>query len=83
MDTIMSAQLIEGKIVAKEVRKALKGRIAALKEKGVVPGLAAVLVGDDPASHTYVNSKERACEKLGLYSEIIRRPATIDQAAPT
>lgn len=80
MDTAMSAKLIEGKIVAKEIRKSLKGRIAALKENGVVPGLAAVLVGDDPASHTYVNSKERACEKLGLYSEIIRRPSTIEQA---
>ncbi|MBU0984280.1 MAG: bifunctional methylenetetrahydrofolate dehydrogenase/methenyltetrahydrofolate cyclohydrolase FolD [candidate division Zixibacteria bacterium] len=73
------AQLIAGKEVAKSVRMGLKSRIAALKEKGVTPGLAAVLVGDDPASATYVHSKARACEKLGLYSEIIRRPADLTQ----
>ena len=75
----MSAQLIDGKSVAKQVRADLKSRIAALKEKGTTPGLAAVLVGEDPASMTYVNSKARACEKLGLYSEVIRRPVTITE----
>ncbi len=75
----MSAQLIDGKSVAKQVRADLKSRIAALKEKGITPGLAAVLVGEDPASMTYVNSKARACEKLGLYSEVIRRPVTITE----
>ncbi len=75
----MPAQLIEGKPVAKQVRADLKSRIAALKDKGVTPGLAAVLVGEDPASMTYVNSKARACEKLGLYSEVIRRPTTITE----
>jgi methylenetetrahydrofolate dehydrogenase (NADP+)/methenyltetrahydrofolate cyclohydrolase len=73
-------QLIEGKIVAKEARKVLKTRIAALKERGITPGLAAVLVGDDPASATYVNSKAKACDKLGLYSEVIRKPADLKQA---
>ncbi len=76
----MSAVLIDGKLVAKQVRKDLKERIHALREKGVVPGLAAVRVGDDPASVTYVNSKARACEKLGLYSEIITRPENTTQA---
>jgi len=75
----VSAQLIDGKSVAKQVRADLKSRIAALKEKGITPGLAAVLVGEDPASMTYVNSKARACEKLGLYSEVIRRPVTITE----
>lgn len=75
----MSAQLIDGKSVAKQVRADLKSRIAALKEKGITPGLAAVLVGEDPASMTYVSSKARACEKLGLYSEVIRRPVTITE----
>ena len=75
----MTAELINGKEVAKSVRASLKSRIARLKEKGIVPGLAAVLVGDDPASITYVNSKARACEKLKLYSEIIRKDATITQ----
>ncbi len=72
----MSAELIEGKPVAKAIRKELKPRITALKERGITPGLAAVLVGDDPASTTYVGSKERACERLKLYSEIITKPAS-------
>ena len=76
----MTAQIIDGKEVAKSVRKALKARIAALKEQGITPGLAAVLVGDDPASQTYVNSKAKACEKLGLYSEVIRRPSSLAEA---
>lgn len=75
----MGAQLIEGKIVAKSIRQSLKPRIAALGEAGTVPGLATVLVGDDPASVTYVGSKARTCEKLGMYSEIIKRDASISQ----
>ena len=75
----MTATIIEGKKVSAAIRKGLKPRIAALREKGVVPGLAAVLVGDDPASQTYVSSKARACEKLGLYSEVILRDAGISQ----
>lgn len=76
----MGAQLIDGKEVAKRIRKSLKPRIAALAERGVVPGLAAVLVGENPASVTYVNSKAKACDKLGLYSEVIREPGTLSQA---
>ncbi|MBD3258908.1 bifunctional methylenetetrahydrofolate dehydrogenase/methenyltetrahydrofolate cyclohydrolase FolD [candidate division GN15 bacterium] len=76
----MAATIIDGKAVAKAVRKQLKGRIAALAERGVVPGLAAVLVGDDPASHTYVNSKAKACSKLKLYSEVITKPTDTSQA---
>ena len=71
--------IIDGKEVAKVVRKSLKPRIAALAEKGIVPGLATVLVGDDPASATYVRSKIRACEKLGLYSETVKRDADLTQ----
>lgn len=74
-----TAQIIDGKEVAKTVRKALKGRISVLAEQGVQPGLAAVLVGDDPASATYVNSKARACEKLKLYSRVIIKPADTTQ----
>ena len=77
------ARIIDGKEVARTVRKKLKGRIADLADRGVTPGLAAVLVGDDPASETYVNSKARACRKLGLYSEVIRKPANISQAQLT
>ena len=75
----MSAQLIDGKAVAKHIKKSLKPRIASLKESGVTPGLAAVLIGDDPASATYVRSKAKACEKLGLYSEIIKHDSSINQ----
>jgi len=75
----MSAQIIDGKQIAKEVRAGLKDRIAALKEQQITPGLAAVLVGDDPASETYVRSKARACDKLGLYSEVIRKPSDLTQ----
>lgn len=75
----MTAQIIDGKEVARTVRKALKQRIAALAERGIQPGLAAVLVGDDPASATYVNSKAKACEKLHLYSQVITRPSETTQ----
>ena len=76
----MTAQIIDGKLVAKTIRKSLKQRIRNLARHDVIPGLAAVLVGDDPASATYVNSKERACARLGVYSEVIRRPADTTQA---
>ena len=75
----ISARIIDGKLVAKQVRIALKPRIAELKKRGVTPGLAAVLIGDDPASATYVGSKARACEKLGLRSLVIRKPADFAQ----
>ncbi len=75
----MSAKIIDGKEVAKSIKLSLKPRIAALKEKGIVPGLAAVLVGDNPASQTYVNSKAKACDRLGMYSEVIRQPASLSQ----
>ncbi len=75
----MSAQIIDGKLVAGEIKAKVRARVDALKARGVTPGLAAVLVGDDPASATYVSSKEKACEQLGLYSEVIRKPASTTQ----
>lgn len=75
----MSAQLISGKEVAASVLSELKPRIESLKKRGVVPGLAAVLVGDDPASVTYVNSKVKACKKLELHSEVVKKPQTLSQ----
>ena len=75
----MAAENIDGKRVAKEIKGELKIRVEKLKESGVTPGLAAVLVGEDPASQIYVRSKARACEKIGIYSEVIRRSAEIDQ----
>lgn len=76
----MAAKLIEGKVVADHVLGLLRPRIETLAVRGVTPGLAAVLIGDDPASATYVNSKAKACQKLGLYSEVITRPAATTQA---
>ena len=75
----MTATLIDGKLVAEHVQRETVQRTEILKNKGIIPGLAAVLVGDDPASKIYVNSKARKCKKLGLYSEVISRPATISQ----
>jgi methylenetetrahydrofolate dehydrogenase (NADP+) / methenyltetrahydrofolate cyclohydrolase len=76
----MSGQLIDGKVVSASIKEALKPRVEALKAKGVTPGLAAVLVGDDPASESYVSSKAKTCSELGMYSEVIRRPASFTQA---
>lgn len=72
--------IIDGKVVAQSIKDALAPRIEALKKRGVTPGLAAVLVGNDPASETYVTSKAKACLKLGMYSEVIRKPATLSQS---
>ncbi|ANY68744.1 bifunctional 5,10-methylene-tetrahydrofolate dehydrogenase/5,10-methylene-tetrahydrofolate cyclohydrolase [Paenibacillus sp. BIHB 4019] len=68
----MSAHIILGKQISDLIREEIGADTASLKEKGVVPGLAVVLVGDDPASKVYVGSKEKACQQLGLYSEVHR-----------
>ncbi len=75
----MDAIIIDGKKVSQEIKDELKAKTADLTEKGVTPGLAAVLVGDDPASAIYVRSKAKACQKIGIYSEVITRPANIEQ----
>ncbi|MHC5090391.1 MAG: bifunctional methylenetetrahydrofolate dehydrogenase/methenyltetrahydrofolate cyclohydrolase FolD, partial [Planctomycetota bacterium] len=61
--------------VAADMRAELKEKVAQLKDKGVTPGLAVVLVGEDPASKSYVTAKERACEEIGIYSDDNRLPA--------
>lgn len=76
----MAAKIIDGKVVSEHILGSLKPRIEALASRGIVPGLAAVLIGDDPASATYVGSKAKACQKLGLYSEVIARPASTTQS---
>ncbi len=77
----MSEKVIDGKAIAKKVKEELTSDIEALIKSGVTPGLAAVLIGDDPASHIYVRSKERACKKIGIYSEVIRQPADFPEEA--
>ncbi|HEX9394242.1 MAG TPA: tetrahydrofolate dehydrogenase/cyclohydrolase catalytic domain-containing protein [Gemmatimonadales bacterium] len=67
----MPAKLIDGTAIGAGMRAELKGRIAALKARHVTPGLAAVLVGDNPASATYVKMKGKACEEAGLYHDTI------------
>ena len=67
----MTARLLDGKSVALQIREEVKDNARNLIEEGVVPGLAAVLVGDNPASQLYVNSKAKACQEAGLFSEVI------------
>ncbi|WP_141506004.1 bifunctional methylenetetrahydrofolate dehydrogenase/methenyltetrahydrofolate cyclohydrolase FolD [Paenibacillus luteus] len=76
----MCAQIIEGKKISDLIREEMITETAALKEKGVVPGLAVVLVGEDPASKVYVGSKEKACQQLGFYSEVHRLAADTNEA---
>jgi methylenetetrahydrofolate dehydrogenase (NADP+)/methenyltetrahydrofolate cyclohydrolase len=72
----MTAQILDGKATAAEIRKELAGRVAALAEWGVRPGLGTVLVGDDPGSRAYVNGKHRDCAEVGITS--IRRELPAD-----
>ncbi len=73
------ARLIDGRVIAEKVYVDLRREIAELKAKGVIPGLAVVLVGDDPASRAYVRSKDRMCRELGLHSAKLELPASITQ----
>jgi methylenetetrahydrofolate dehydrogenase (NADP+)/methenyltetrahydrofolate cyclohydrolase len=72
----MAARILDGKALAAKIRLELKAGAEAFKiKKGRQPGLAVVLVGDDPASQTYVNNKHKACQENGFYSEVHRLPA--------
>ena len=75
----MTARIIDGKAIAAQVRSEVGERVAALKQRGVTPGLAAVLVGDDPASKIYVDGKQRDCAEAGIESERFELPADITQ----
>ena len=75
----MAAKLLDGKVMAAELEEQLKLRVAALIEKGVTPGLTVILVGDDPASQTYVSNKEKACARLGIHSTTLRMPENTTQ----
>ncbi|HYY19455.1 MAG TPA: bifunctional methylenetetrahydrofolate dehydrogenase/methenyltetrahydrofolate cyclohydrolase [Streptosporangiaceae bacterium] len=72
----MTANILDGKAAAAEIRSALKERVALLAERGLVPGLGTVLVGDDPGSRAYVNGKHRDCAEVGIAS--IRRDLPAD-----
>jgi methylenetetrahydrofolate dehydrogenase (NADP+) / methenyltetrahydrofolate cyclohydrolase len=74
------ATLIDGNAIGAEMRAELAGEIAALKKKGITPGLAVVLVGDNPASQVYVRMKGKACDDAGLYHETINLPKDTSEA---
>ncbi len=77
----MTAQIIDGKSIAEEIRSAVAQDVAARKQAGLpVPGLATVLVGEDPASQSYVRSKRKACQEAGIQSFGFELPATASQA---
>lgn len=78
----MTAKLIDGKAIGKRIREEeLKPRVEALARHGVIPGLAVILVGDNPASKVYVGQKTRACEEVGVHSETHQFPADVPQTA--
>jgi methylenetetrahydrofolate dehydrogenase (NADP+)/methenyltetrahydrofolate cyclohydrolase len=78
----LSARILDGKALAQTVRQDVANEVARLKsESGIVPGLAVVLVGDDPASHVYVRNKQNACKAAGMDGTVHRLPADAPQAA--
>ena len=74
----MTAQVIDGKALAEELRQSFKARVDALAEKGQRPGLAVILVGEDAASQVYVRNKVNACQAIGMHSEKIIYDAAVD-----
>ncbi len=76
----MSGTRMDGKALSKKVRGQILGETQALKAKGITPGLAVIIVGEDPASQIYVRNKERACEECGFYSEKYAMPAETTEA---
>ncbi|MDO4357372.1 MAG: bifunctional methylenetetrahydrofolate dehydrogenase/methenyltetrahydrofolate cyclohydrolase FolD [Clostridia bacterium] len=75
------AEIIDGKRIAREIRREVAGKTAELKARGICPGLAVILVGEDPASQVYVRNKERACVEVGFRSLVIRHPSEVSQRA--
>ncbi len=75
----MTARILDGKRIAAEMREEMRREVAGLAARRIVPGLAVVLVGDDPASRSYVAAKEKACAEAGMFSDDNRLPATTTQ----
>lgn len=75
----MAAQLLDGKTMSNELREKLALRVENLKARGVTPGLAVILVGEDPASQIYVKNKGLGCAQVGMHSVTIRLPETTTQ----
>jgi methylenetetrahydrofolate dehydrogenase (NADP+) / methenyltetrahydrofolate cyclohydrolase len=77
----MAARILDGKSLAAQVRTAVKREVEALAQRGIRPGLAVLLAGDNPASRVYVRNKVRACEETGVRSELFELPANISEEA--
>ena len=75
----MSAQILDGKIISAELRADIAKRVAALRDKGITPGLAVILVGEDPASQIYVRNKSVGCDQVGIHSVTINLPEQTTQ----
>jgi methylenetetrahydrofolate dehydrogenase (NADP+)/methenyltetrahydrofolate cyclohydrolase len=75
----VAAKIIDGKQISETIRGELKNRISVLKEKGITPGLGVILVGNNPASRSYVTAKERACDSIGIYSDDNRLPKDVTE----
>ena len=76
----MSARVLDGTAIAREIREEIRSQVAQLVAQGVTPGLAVVIVGDDPASQVYVKNKGEACRAAGMHSDTIRLPADTSEA---
>lgn len=77
----MPATLIDGKATSQKTKNQVALRVEQLALKGIVPGLAVVLIGDNPASHTYVKNKKKTCEALGMRSDLLQFPESIEEDA--
>ncbi|WP_286923605.1 MULTISPECIES: bifunctional methylenetetrahydrofolate dehydrogenase/methenyltetrahydrofolate cyclohydrolase FolD [Lysinibacillus] len=75
----MSSAIINGKEIGQAIRQSIAERVLSLKEQGLTPGLAVVLVGDNQASATYVRNKQKSCEEMGMFSELIKLPEETTQ----
>lgn len=76
----MTAKILDGKVLSAQIRDEVSARVAALKARGITPGLAVILVGNDPASEIYVRNKGKGCEETGMISRTIRLNETTTQA---
>ena len=77
----MTAGILDGKTMSMEIKNEIRNRVALLKERGITPGLAVILVGNDPASEIYVRNKGKGCEETGILSRTIRMEEDISQKA--
>jgi methylenetetrahydrofolate dehydrogenase (NADP+)/methenyltetrahydrofolate cyclohydrolase len=75
----MPAIMLDGRRISAEIREELKGEVSRLKERGIIPGLAGILVGEDPGSTTYVGLKSKACEEIGIKEAMCRLPESVTE----